>query len=136
MIHRLSVLLKEKDAKLIKAKSKWVFPSIDHPTDQLKIRLMLDEKIKGKRIIGLEARIDPGKVHQLHIHENEYVIVYSIEGKCKVTVGSKTKIVHPKTMIFIPPKVPHRFENAFSKKWEGIAFAIGSGSKIKNTWLE
>lgn len=97
---------------------------------------MLDEKIKGHRIIGLEARIDPGKVHQLHIHKNEYVIVYTLAGKCKVTIGAKTKTVYPKTMIFIPPKVPHRFENVTSKRWEGIAFAVGSGSKIKNIWME
>ena len=31
-------------------------PYLDHPSDKLKIRVMLDEKIKGNRIIGLEAR--------------------------------------------------------------------------------
>jgi len=122
--------------KIAKTSSKWIKPYLDHPSDELKIRLLLDEKIKGDRIIGLEAKIDPGKVHQLHIHENEYVIVYTIEGKCKVTIGKKTQIILPKTMLFLPPKIPHRFENHTKKKCKGIAFAIGTKSKIKNIWLE
>ena len=125
-----------KNGKIVKAKSKWIHPYLDHPSDKLKIRVMLDEKIKGDRIIGLEARIEPGKVHQLHIHDNEYVLVYTIKGKCRVTIGKKTKIISPKTMIFIPPKVPHRFENHTTKLWEAIAFGIGSKSKIKNIWLD
>jgi quercetin dioxygenase-like cupin family protein len=72
----------------------------------------------------------------MHTHENEYVLVYSLSGKCQVTVGAKTETVFPHTMIFIPPKVPHRFYNKFSSVWEGIAFAVGTKSKISNTWME
>ena len=125
-----------KSGKILKSKSKWIKPYPDHPSDELKIRQLLNEKIRGDKIIGLEAKIEPGKIHQLHIHENEYVIVYSIEGRCKVTVGEKTQVILPKTMIFLPPKVPHRFENHTKKRWEGIAFSIGSRSKIKNKWMD
>ena len=128
--------MKKQQAKLFRSKSKWAHPYNDHPSDRLKIRLILDEKIKGSRIIGLEARIEPGDIHQMHIHENEYVLVYSLEGKCKVTIGKKTQIITPHTMIFIPPKVQHRFENKYSKRWEGIAFAIGDKTEIKNIWLD
>ena len=72
-----------------KTSSKWVHPYPDHPSDELKIKFLLDEKIKGDRIIGLEAKIEPGKIHQLHMHENEYVLVYTIQGRCKVTIGKK-----------------------------------------------
>jgi quercetin dioxygenase-like cupin family protein len=127
----------QESGKFAKPKSKWVFPyKKEHPTDQLKIKLLLDEKIKGNRIVGLEARIEPGRVHQLHIHENEYVLVYSLKGKCLVTIGKTTKTISPKTMMFIPPKVPHRFYNKFSAPWEGIAFAIGTNKKINNIWME
>ncbi len=123
--------------KIAKPKSRWVFPyKKEHPTDQLKIKLLLNEKIKGDRIVGLQARIESGKVHQLHIHENEYVLVYSLKGKCLVTIGGTTKTILPNTMMFIPPKVPHRFYNKFSAPWEGIAFAIGTRSKINNVWME
>ena len=125
-----------KIGKTFRSKSKWIYPYPDHPSDKLKIRLLLDEKIKGNRIIGLEAKIEPNKTHQLHIHENEYVIVYTIEGRCKVTIGNKTRIVLPKTMIYLPPKVPHKFENHTRKNWQGIAFAVGTKSKIKNVWLD
>ena len=129
--------MKSKKSKIVKLKSKWISPhENDHPSDKLKIRLMLDEKIKGNRIIGLEARIEPGDIHQLHVHDSEYVLVYTINGKCNVTIGKKTKTVFPHTMIFIPPKVPHRFENKTSKRWEAIAFAIGNKSKIKNVWMD
>ena len=127
----------QKSGKFSKSKSKWVFPyKREHPTDQLKIKLLLDEKIKGDRIVGLEARIEPGRVHQLHIHKNEYVLVYSLKGKCLVTIGKTTKTITPNTMMFIPPKVPHRFYNKFSTPWEGIAFAIGTSKKINNIWME
>lgn len=122
--------------KIIKSKSRWQNPYIDNPSDKLKIRLLLDEQIKGNRIIGLEAKILPGDVHRLHIHLNEFVLVYSIKGRCKVTVGKTIKTISPKTMIFIPPKVPHRFENKSTIAWEGIAFAIGTKRKIKNIWLK
>jgi quercetin dioxygenase-like cupin family protein len=124
-------------SKIAKSKSKWVFPyKKEHPTDQLKIKLLLDEKIKGNRIVGLKARIESGKIHQLHIHSNEYVLVYSLKGKCLVTIGRKTKVIAPNIMMFIPPKVPHRFYNKFSTPWEGIAFAIGTSKKINNIWME
>ena len=128
--------MKVEKSKIVKAKTKWIRPYRDHPSDKLKIRLMLDEKIKGNKIIGLEALIEPGEIHQLHLHENEYVIVYTISGKCNVTIGNKTKTVSPNTMIFIPPKVPHSFENNTFKVWKAIAFAIGNSSKIKNVWMD
>lgn len=126
----------KKRTKIIKSKSKWINPSVDHPSDQLKVRIMINEKIEGDRIIGLEAKINPGHIHQLHFHQKEFVIVYSIKGKCKVTIGDVTQTVFPKSMIFIPPKIPHRFENKWEEKWEGIAFAVGKNSKIKSEWLE
>lgn len=127
----------QKSGKIVKLKTRWVRPyKKEHPTDQLKIKLLLNEKIKGDRIVGLKARIEAGNIHQLHTHENEYVLVYSLKGKCLVTVGKTTKIISPDTMIFIPPKVPHRFYNKFSMSWEGIAFAIGTKSKINNIWME
>ena len=127
---------RSKKGKIIKSKSRWQNPYKDNPLDKLKIRLLLDEQITGNRIIGLETKILPGDVHRLHIHLNEFVLVYSIKGRCKVTIGNTTKTISPKTMIFIPPKVPHRFENKYTKPWEGIAFAIGTKSKIKNIWLK
>lgn len=127
----------QKSGKIVKLKSRWIRPyKKEHPTDQLKIKLLLNEKIKGERIVGLKTRIEAGDIHQLHTHENEYVLVYSLKGKCLVTVGKTTKIIPPDTMIFIPPKVPHRFYNKFSIPWEGIAFAIGTKSKINNIWME
>jgi quercetin dioxygenase-like cupin family protein len=130
-------LISKKVGKFVKAKSDWVHPyKKEHPTDKLKVKLVLNEPIKGNRIVGLKARIEAGHVHQLHIHENEYVVVYSLKGKCLVTVGSVKKTVLPNTMIFIPPKVPHRFYNKFSLPWEGLAFAIGTKNKIRNVWLE
>lgn len=127
----------QKSGKFVKPKSRWIRPyKKEHPSDQLKIKLLLNEKIKGERIVGLKARIEAGKIHQLHTHENEYVLVYSLKGKCLVTVGKTTKIISPDTMIFIPSKVPHRFYNKFSIPLEGIAFAIGTKSKINNTWIE
>lgn len=127
----------QKSGKILKPKSRWIFPyKNEHPTDQLKIKFLFNEKIKGDRIVGLKARIESGKVHQLHTHENEYVLVYSLSGKCLVTIGKTTKTILPQTMMFIPPKVPHRFYNKFSVPWEGIAFAIGTRSKINNIWLE
>jgi quercetin dioxygenase-like cupin family protein len=130
-------LVSKKAGKFVKSKSQWVYPyKKEHPTDELKIKLMLNERIKGNRIVGLNARIEAGRVHQMHTHENEYVIVYSLKGKCLVTVGKNTKIIAPKTLIFIPPKIPHRFYNKFSLPWEGLAFAVGTNSKIKNIWME
>lgn len=127
----------QKSGKIFKPKSRWMFPyKNEHPTDQLKIKFLFNEKIKGDRIVGLKARIESGKIHQLHIHENEYVLVYSLNGRCLVTIGKTTKTILPRTMMFIPPKVPHRFYNKFSVPWEGIAFAIGTRSKINNVWLE
>jgi quercetin dioxygenase-like cupin family protein len=127
----------QSSGKILKPKTNWIFPyKKEHSTDQLKIKLLFDEKIKGNRIVGLKARIESGKIHQLHIHENEYVLVYSLSGKCLVTIGNTTKTIHSHTMMFIPPKVPHRFYNKFSIPWEGIAFAIGTRSKINNIWLE
>jgi quercetin dioxygenase-like cupin family protein len=129
--------MSQKSGKIVRPKSRWIRPyKKEHPTDQLKIKLLLNEKIKGNRIVGLSARIEAGKVHQMHIHENEYVLVYSLKGKCLVTIGHTTKTILPHTMIFIPPKVPHRFYNKFSTPWEGIAFAIGTKSKINNIWME
>ena len=132
-------MLKKKNqqhGKIVKLRTKWINPYHDHPTDNLKIRKILDEKINRQRIIGLEARIEPGDVHQLHLHRHEYVIVYTICGKCKVTIGNKTKTILPNTLIFIPPTVSHRFENKFSKRWEAIAFSLGIRSKIQNVWLD
>jgi quercetin dioxygenase-like cupin family protein len=127
----------QKSGKFAKSKSKWIFPyKKEHPTDQLKIKLLLDEKIKGNRIVGLEARIEPGHIHQMHIHNNEYVLVYSLKGKCLVTIGKTTKTISPNVMMFIPPKIPHRFHNKFSTPWEGIAFAIGTSKKINNIRME
>jgi quercetin dioxygenase-like cupin family protein len=127
----------QKSGKFAKSKSKWIFPyKKEHPTDQLKIKLLLDEKIKGNRIVSLEARIEPGHIHQMHIHNNEYVLVYSLKGKCLVTIGKTTKTISPNVMMFIPPKIPHRFHNKFSTPWEGIAFAIGTSKKINNIWME
>lgn len=127
----------QKSGKIIKTKSRWVFPyKKEHPTDQLKIKLLMSEKIKGNRIVGLKARIESGHIHQLHIHQNEYVLVYSLKGKCIVTIGNATKVILPHTLMFIPPKVLHRFYNKFSTPWEGIAFAIGTRKRIHNTWLE
>lgn len=126
-----------KSGKIVKPKSNWIRPyKKEHPADQLKIKLLFNEKIKGDRIVGLMARIEAGDTHQLHIHDNEYVLVYSLKGKCLVTIGKKTKIISPHTMMFIPPKVPHRFYNKFCTPWEGIAFAIGTRTKINNIWLE
>lgn len=96
----------------------------------------MDEKINGDKIIYLEEKIEPGKVHQLHIHENEYVIRYSIEGRYKVTIGEITQIILSKTMIFLPPKVPHRFRNHTKKKLIRITFSIESKLKIKNIWMD
>ena len=124
------------NGKIAKSKSKWIKPYPEYPADQLKIKMLLDEKISGNRVIVLEAKIEPSKIHKLHIHENEYVIVYSLKGRCKVTIGDKTVNVSPKTIMYIPPKVPHRFENNTKKNWKGIAFAVGSKKNIKNLWLE
>jgi quercetin dioxygenase-like cupin family protein len=130
-------MVSKKSGKFLKPKSRWVNPyKKEHPTDKLKIKLILNEKIKGERIVGLKARIESGQVHQLHTHANEYVLVYSLKGRCRVTVGSTTRVVPPHTMIFIPPKVPHRFHNVSSSAWEGIAFAVGTKSKINNIWME
>ncbi len=129
-------MISKRNGLFVKSKTKWIHPYKDHPTDKLKIKLILNEKIKGNRIVGLEGRIEPRDTHQLHIHKNEYVLVYSIKGKCVVTVGTKTKTVLPNTMIFIPPKVLHRFYNKSSSPWECIAFAIGTKDKIDNIWME
>jgi quercetin dioxygenase-like cupin family protein len=130
-------LISKKGGRFVKPKSKWIHPyKKEHPTDKLKVKLMLNERIRGNRIVGLKARIEAGQVHQLHTHENEYVLVYSLKGKCLVTVGKSTKVILPDTLIFIPPKVPHRFYNKFSSAWESMAFAIGTKSKIRNIWME
>jgi quercetin dioxygenase-like cupin family protein len=130
-------MVAKKSGKFLKPKSAWVYPyKKEHPSDKIKIKLILNEKIKGDRIVGLKARIEAGQVHQLHTHENEYVLVYSLSGKCQVTVGTRVRVVSPHTVIFIPPKIPHRFHNKFSSAWEGIAFAIGTKSKINNIWME
>jgi len=130
-------LISTKGGKFLKPKSKWIHPyKKEHPTDKLKIKLMLNERIKGNRIVGLKARIEANQVHQLHIHESEYVLVYSLKGKCLVTIGRRTKTILPHTLIFIPPKVPHKFYNKFSSAWEGVAFAIGTRSKIRNIWMD
>jgi quercetin dioxygenase-like cupin family protein len=127
----------KKSGKFSRPKSGWIYPyKKEHPPDKLKIKMMLSEKIKGDRIVGLRARIEAGKTHQMHTHDNEYVLVYSLEGMCQVTVGTKTKTVLPHTMIFIPPKVPHRFHNKFAVPWEGVAFAVGTRSEIHNVWME
>jgi len=125
------------NGKFVKSKSRWIYPyKKEHQTDKLKIKLLLNEKITGTRIAGLEARIEPGMVHQLHTHKNEYVIVYCLSGRCAVTVGKTVKVATPKTLIFIPPGVPHRFHNKSSRPWHGIAFAVGTNKKIRNDWLE
>ena len=130
-------MISTKGGKFLKPKSKWIHPyKKEHPTDKLKIKLMLNERIKGNRIVGLKARIEANQVHQLHIHESEYVLVYSLKGKCLVTIGRRTKTILPHTLIFIPPKVPHKFYNKFSSAWEGVAFAIGTRSKIRNIWMD
>lgn len=130
-------MISKNSGKFVKPKSKWVRPyKKEHPSDKLKVKLMLNEKIKGNRIVGLKARIESGQVHQMHTHENEYVLVYSLKGKCLVTVGKTKRVIPPGIMIFIPPKVPHRFYNKFSEAWEGVAFAIGTKSTIKNIWME
>lgn len=127
----------KKSGKIVRPKSRWIHPyKKEHPTDQLKIKLLLNEKISGSRIVGLKAKIESGNTHQLHIHENEYVLVYSLKGKCLVMIGDIRRIILPDTMIFIPPRVPHRFYNKYSMPWEGIAFAIGTRSKINNVWME
>jgi quercetin dioxygenase-like cupin family protein len=137
MINQNHKMVSKRSGKFVKPNSKWSHPyKKEHPTDKLKIKPMLNEKIKGDRIVGLKARIESGQVHQLHTHQNEYVLVYSLSGKCIVRVGAKTRVISPHTMVFIPPKVPHRFHNKFSSAWEGIAFAIGTRSKIKNVWME
>lgn len=130
-------MISKKRGKFVSPKSKWIQPyKKEHPTDKLNVKLMLNEKIKGDRIVGLKALIKAGQVHQLHTHDSEYVIVYSLSGKCSVTVGRTTKIILPHTMVFIPPRVPHRFYNKFSRPWEGVAFAVGTKSKINNVWME
>ena len=130
-------MVSARNGKFVRAKSKWVHPyKKEHPADKLKIKSIISERITGSRIVGLEAKIEAGQVHQMHTHRNEYVIVYCVKGKCVVTVGRTSKVATPKTLIFIPPRVPHRFHNKFPKPWYGIAFAIGTNSKIRNEWLE
>ena len=62
----MTVSRSSKKGKIIKSKLKWQNPYKDNPLDKLKIRILLDEKITGNRIIGLEAKILPGDIHRLH----------------------------------------------------------------------
>ena len=83
--------MSERKWKIVTRRKRWIQPNKDHTSDQLKIRLLLEEKIIGNRIICLEVRIEPGEIHQLHLHQSEFVIVYSTKGTCRVIVGTSRK---------------------------------------------
>lgn len=126
----------KRGAGIRRAGSRWVRPYPEHPRDQLRIRMLFDEKISGSRMIALEARIRPGEVHRLHYHEDGYAVVYSLKGRCRVTVGGDVQDVGPRTVVYIQPGIPHRFENRSGRDWEGVAFAVGSGRGISSVWME
>jgi len=60
--------------------------------------------------MGLEE-IDPHSEIPLHAHEAAEEIIFVFGGQGKGFVGDEMADLEPGTVVFIPPKVPHRFVN-------------------------
>jgi hypothetical protein len=71
----------QKSGKIIKTKSGWIFPyKKEHPTDQLKIKLLLNEKIKGERMWALKQELRQAVfINYTYIKTNTFWFIHCVE---------------------------------------------------------
>src|SRR4051794_16041724 len=56
--------------------------------------------------------IQPGRVLEEHVHDEEDDAFYVIEGELTFTFGGNTAAAPPGTFVLVPPGVEHGFRNA------------------------
>jgi len=61
-------------------------------------------------------KIKPGGRIPLHTHWY-YHEIYCLEGEGKVTVGGREFILKAGMVAYVPPEVPHSYENTGDKDW-------------------
>ncbi len=56
--------------------------------------------------------LEPGGVIPLHVHSNVYHLQYMLKGEIRLRVGEEEYLVRPGDVMYLPSRIPHRYENA------------------------
>lgn len=89
----------------------------DDPRDWLNYkRLIWGETGSNDLCIGLGS-LDPGKVLDLHHHQDDAEFYYVLEGNAKVTVDEEVIDATPGTAIYIPVAAKHKIVNDGEEKF-------------------
>ncbi|MBN2336196.1 cupin domain-containing protein [Candidatus Bathyarchaeota archaeon] len=79
-------------------------------------RLIWKETGSNDLCIGL-GRLDPGKVLDLHHHQEDAEFYYVLEGNAKVTIDEELIDATPGTAIYIPVAAKHKIVNDSDEKF-------------------
>jgi len=71
--------------------------------------------------------IDPGKINNMHTHEDIEQVYMVLKGGGTVQVGEERKEVRAGNVVFLPTDVPHGFFNTTNK--QAIVMLVGTGVK-------
>ena len=77
----------------------------------LNMKVLLSTEATGGAIAVLMAWHKPGEGPPDHVHFNQDEIFFVVEGTYELTVGNRTSLAGPSTIVFIPRNVVHRFKN-------------------------
>jgi quercetin dioxygenase-like cupin family protein len=73
-------------------------------------------KVRGEETAGaltvFESEIAPGDGPPLHVHATEAEVLYVLEGQMRFQVGDNVHPAPPGALMYVPPGVPHCFQNA------------------------
>lgn len=75
------------------------------------MRVLLSSDATGGAISVLRAWHKPGEGPPDHTHASQDEMFFVVEGTYALTIGGKSAIARPGTMVFIPRNTVHRFNN-------------------------
>jgi len=77
----------------------------------IEMRVLLSSEATGGAISVLRAWHRPGEGPPDHAHSSQDEMFFIVEGTYALTIGGKTAIAGPGTMVFVPRNTVHRFKN-------------------------
>lgn len=77
----------------------------------LEMRVLLTTEATGGAISVIMAWHKPGEGPPDHVHYSQEEMFFIVEGTYELTLGGQTSTVGPRTIVFIPRNVMHRFKN-------------------------
>jgi quercetin dioxygenase-like cupin family protein len=96
--------------------------SVENPVGGV-LTFKITSDLSAGSLTALETFASPGEGPPLHVHEQDELI-YTLDGTFRIKLGDTSRILPPRSFVFIPNGTPHTWQNIGTERASFFATII------------